>query len=160
MKKIFATSFTLLMICFLAAFAFAQNEHPKSEHPKGHPGKKVTTGDLQKGIETHIKDQSKTDGMFHVDDRVLNKTWNLKLVKVHTDKLTALDKDNYFACVDFKADDGTPVDVDFYMKDDGGKLSVTDTTVHKVNGQARYMYEQKDGFWHRVDVKKDAQNSN
>jgi hypothetical protein len=45
------------------------------------------------------------------------------------------------------------VDVDFFLKKDGDKLAVTDTTVHKVNGNARYNYEEKNGVWVRVAEK-------
>lgn len=137
----------------LPAFVLAGEEHPKEkEHPKSeHPAKKVTIKEIDKSITTAIEEQAKADGMFHVKDDVLDKTWNLTLVKVHKDKLTALDATNYFACVDFKADDGTMVDVDFFLKSQDGKLNVTDTSVHKVNGAARYMYQEKDGFWVRVE---------
>jgi hypothetical protein len=142
---------------FLPAFALTAEEHPKEkeEHPKSeHPAKKVTIQDIEKSITTAIQEQAKADGIFHVKDDVLNKTWNLTLVNVHKDKLTALDATNYFACVDFKADDGTMVDVDFFLKSEGGKLKVTDTSVHKVDGVARYMYQEKDGFWVRVETPK------
>ncbi len=169
MKKVL-TAVSIMLVLFWGVFVFAQTqehpkkaeehpkkaeEHPKKaeEHPKSeHPAKKMTTEDIDGAIRDHITDKSKADSMFHAEDKVLNKTWNLALVKVHKDKLTALDANNYFACVDFKADDGTAVDVDFFLKNDGGKLVPTDTTVHKINGQARYMYEEKDGFWHRVDT--------
>jgi hypothetical protein len=55
--------------------------------------------------------------------------------------------------VDFKADDGTMVDVDFFLKKQGDALAVTETTVHKINGKARYNYEQKDGVWVKVPEK-------
>jgi hypothetical protein len=45
------------------------------------------------------------------------------------------------------------VDVDFFLKKDGDKLVVTDTSVHKINGKARYNYEEKDGVWVRVAEK-------
>ena len=158
------TGVSVMLVLFWGLFVFAQTqEHPKTqeehpkkqEHPKKseHPTQKMTTEDIDGAIRAHITDESESDGMFHVDDTVLNKEWNLTLVKVHKDKLTALDASNYFACVDFKADDGTAVDVDFYLKNEDGKLVVTDTTVHKINNQARFMYEEKDGFWQRVDTK-------
>ena len=112
----------------------------------------MTIDDIDAAIHASIDEQSKADGMFHVQDTVLNKTWNLKLDKVHKDKLTAMSSDTYFACVDFNADDGTKVDVDFYLKNQDGKLAVTDTTVHKINGAARYMYEEKEGLWSRVEA--------
>lgn len=136
----------------------AQQEHPQ-EHPKEHPtrehpaAKPITTADLEKEIKALIADKAKASGgEFPVKDNVLDKTWALELVRVHTDKLTQLDANTYFACVDFKADDGTLVDVDFYLKSDKGKLAMTDITVHKINGQPRFNYVEKEGFWERVPV--------
>jgi hypothetical protein len=145
----------------LAGSALAQQEHPQ-EHPKKdqkeHPAKEhptakpVTTGDIEKAIRAHVEAMSKkNNGSFPVKDDVLKKTWALTLDRVHTDKLTQLDANTSFACVDFNADDGTKVDVDFFLKSKGDKLEVTDTSVHKINGVARYNYEQDEGgFWKRV----------
>jgi hypothetical protein len=55
--------------------------------------------------------------------------------------------------VDFKAADGTMVDVDFFLKKQGDRLVVAETSVHKVNGTARYNYEEKNGVWVRVAEK-------
>ena len=47
-----------------------------------------------------------------------------------------------FTCVDMKSVDGNDVlDIDFWMVPKGDKLEVTDTKIHKVNGEARYNYE-------------------
>lgn len=159
MKKVISILFATTVAVFFASFTLAGEEHPKQkEHPKSeHPAKKVTIADIDKSITTAIQDQAKADGMFHVKDAVLDKTWDLTLVKVHKDKLTALDDSNYFACVDFKAVDGTMVDVDFFLKSQDGKLKVTDKSVHKVNGVARYAYQEKNGFWVRVENPKTEQ---
>lgn len=127
----------------------AQQEHPK-EHPKKqeHP---ASTADLDKAIRAHVDELAKkNNGRFPVKDDVLEKSWALALDRVHTDKLTQLKDDTYFACVDFKADDGTAVDVDFYLQSKDGQLAITDTTVHKINGKARFHYEQKGDRWERV----------
>jgi hypothetical protein len=132
-----------------------KKEHPM-EHPAEHPGSgnKVSTDDIDKAIRAHIeKISGASHGSFPVKDDVLKKTWELKLDRVHNDKLQALADGRYFACVDFKAADGTMVDVDFFMKKEGEGLAVIDTTVHKVNGKARYGYEEKDGVWVRVAEK-------
>jgi len=131
-----------------------QKEHPK-EHPQNPPSeKKVSTDDIDAAIRAHIEEKSKASGgRFEVRDDVLNKTWSLELVRVHKDKLQALADGRYFACVDFKAPDATMVDVDFFLKKDGDKLAVTDTTVHKIDGKARYNYEEKNGVWERVTEK-------
>jgi len=150
MKKSFSLALALSLSAALAAVsALAQQK----EHPKEHPqsAKKLSTDDLDAAIRAHIEEKSKTSGgRFEVRDDVLNKTWSLELVRVHKDKLQALADGRYFACVDFKAPDATMVDVDFFLKKDGDKLAVTDTTVHKIDGKARYNYEEKNGVWVRV----------
>ena len=150
MKKFFSLALPLSLSAALAAVsALAQQK----EHPKEHPqsAKKLSTDDLDAAIRAHVEEKSKASGgRFEVRDDVLNKTWSLELVRVHKDKLQALADGRYFACVDFKAPDATMVDVDFYLKKDGDKLAVTDTTVHKIDGKARYNYEEKNGVWVRV----------
>ena len=150
MKKSFSLALALSLSAALAAVSARgqQKEHPK-EHPQS--AKKLSTDDLDAAIRAHIEEKSKaSDGRFEVRDDVLNKTWSLELVRVHKDKLQALADGRYFACVDFKAPDATMVDVDFFLKKDGDKLAVTDTTVHKIDGKARYNYEEKNGVWVRV----------
>jgi len=143
----------------MALFSLPARGQEKKEHPKEHPEhpkseKKVSTEDIDKSIREHIEKTAKASGgKFPVRDGVEKKTWELDLVKVHKDRLQALADGTYFACVDFKAADGTMVDVDFFLKKDGGALAVTDTTVHKINGKARYSYEEKDGVWVRVAEK-------
>ncbi len=150
---VLAVAFCLVGAVGLRAQSEHPQEHPKQEHPKQeHPAAKpVSTATLEKAIKDQIAEKAKANGgKFAVRDDVLDKTWQLELVKVHTDKLTQLDDKTYFACVDFKSTDGTLVDVDFFMKNDNGKLTLSDTTVHKVNGKARYSYEKKGNFWERV----------
>ena len=48
-----------------------------------------------------------------------------------------------------KSNDGH-LDVDFFEKEKDGKLSMSDMTIHKVDGKARYGWEEKNGFWKRV----------
>lgn len=39
------------------------------------------------------------------------------------------------------------------MENKNGKLVMEDVTIHKVNGQPRYNWEEKDGFWKRVALR-------
>src|SRR6266542_6901371 len=148
-----------LALTVLALFSIPSLAQEKKEHPKEHPEhpkseKKVSTEDIDKAIRQHIEKTAKaSEGKFPVKDDVLKKNWDLELVKVHKDRLQALADGTYFACVDFKAADGTMVDVDFFLKKEGNALAVTDTTVHKINGKARYSYQEKDGVWVRVAEK-------
>jgi hypothetical protein len=154
----------VLALALVAPASLAAQEHPTggpakpmehpakpAEHPKAKP---VSTATLEKAIREQIEEKTKADGgTFKIHDAVLNKDWALTLVRVHTDKLTQLDADTYFACTDFRAEDGTLVDIDFYMKEKDGKLALSDTTIHKVNGKPRFNYEKKNGYWERVAVK-------
>jgi hypothetical protein len=156
MKMFFSLALAVSLSAVLPAVSALaqQKEHPK-EHPQNPPSeKKVSTDDIDAAIRAHIEEKSKASGgRFEVRDDVLSKTWSLELVRVHKDKLQALADGRYFACVDFKAPDATMVDVDFFLKKDGDKLAVTDTTVHKIDGKARYNYEEKNGVWERVTEK-------
>ena len=153
MRRIKVLPVLVAALCFAGAASLpAQKEHPK-EHPKqtNTAVKPISTATLERAIKDQIAEKARANGgKLAVQDDVLSKTWRLELVRVHTDKLTQLDEKTYFACVDFKADDGTPVDVDFYMKNDNDKVTLSDTTVHKVNGKPRFTYEKKGNFWERV----------
>ena len=114
----------------------------------------VVTKDIQHGIEEHIQEQIRLgEGYFRLpfDDVELE----LKLVRVHTEYLANLGPGRHFACVDLASVDGDVYDVDFFLAGEPGKMAVTETTVHKVNGQPIYLWEQKrDKTWRRVAAKK------
>ena len=143
--------FIALATAFSVGIMIAQ-EHP--EHPKAKEQPKqshaYTMDELEKAITAEIQNDSKADGFYHLKDG--DKTWNLTLDHVHKEKLARIDPKTYFACTDFKSDDNHTVDVDFFMKDDGEKLVLTDATLHKVDGKARYNWKEKDGYWVRVPV--------
>jgi transglutaminase-like putative cysteine protease len=114
----------------------------------------VVTADIQAGIERHIEEQTRAgQGYFHLADD--QRQLRLKLVRVHTEYLANLGPRRHFACVDLVGTDGEVYDVDFFLAGDPGAMTVTETTVHKINGQPRYTWEQKkDHTWHRVPVEK------
>lgn len=130
--------------------AWAQDTHA--------PVPSVVTADIQAGIEKHIEDQSRLgDGYFILPFE--NKDLRLKLVRVHVEYLANLGPQRHFACVDLADTDGEVYDVDFFLKGDPGAMSVTETTVHKINGQPLYTWEQKkDRTWQRVPVENAAQH--
>ena len=110
----------------------------------------VVTADIQAGIEKHIAEQTMLgDGYFKI--AFDNEELNLKLVRVHTEYLANLGPQQHFACVDLASTDGHVYDVDFFLSGNRGDMTVTETTVHKTNGQPLYLWEQKqDKTWHRV----------
>ena len=76
----------------------------------------------------------------------------LDLVRVHDDRFSNLGGDKYFACVDMKGADGKIYDIDFFMLVKPGKLTVTETSVHKINGKPLYNWKQEGGVWKKVKV--------
>lgn len=116
--------------------------------------KKVTTAEIQAGIERHIEEQVRLGGgYFKLPFR--DKELRLKLVRVHTEYLSNLGPGRYFACVDMADISGDVYDVDFFLAGEPAAMRVTETTVHKINGQPFYAWEQKsDNTWQRVPVKK------
>ncbi|MHC4330562.1 MAG: transglutaminase domain-containing protein, partial [Planctomycetota bacterium] len=102
----------------------------------------VVTKDIQDGIEKHIEEQTRLgEGYFRLpfDETELR----LKLVRVHTEYLANLGPRRHFACVDLASSDGDVYDVDFFLAGDPGAMTVTETTVHKTNGQPHYVWKQK-----------------
>jgi transglutaminase-like putative cysteine protease len=112
----------------------------------------VVTADIQAGIERHIEEQTRFgDGYFTLP--YAGEELRLKLVRVHTEYLANLGPRRHFACVDLANVDGNVYDVDFFLEGDPGAMTVTETTVHKFNGQPFYVWEQKrDGTWARAPV--------
>jgi hypothetical protein len=128
-------------------------EHPKkgAEHPtKGGAEKQVSTADISAGIKKNIAAQSKknADGKFHV--KYESQDLALVLTKVHDDRLQDLGGGKYFACVDMKATDGKTYDIDFFLTGQPGKMKVTETSVHKIDGKPLYDWKEENGTWHKV----------
>ena len=112
----------------------------------------VVTTDIKAGIEKHIEELSEANGGFFpiVFD---GKQMKLKLVRVHMEYLANLGPRRHFACVDLASEDGNVYDVDFFLEGDPGNMTVTETTVHKLNGRPFYLWrEQEDGVWVHVEA--------
>jgi gas vesicle protein len=137
-------------------------EHPKktaeqpkqgAEHPKkSEAAKQVSTADISAGIKKNIQTESKkgSDGKFHV--KYEGQDLALELIKVHDDRLQDLGDGKYFACVDMKGTDGKTYDIDFFLTGQPGKMKVTDTSVHKIDGKPLYNWKEENGKWNKVPV--------
>ena len=130
-------------------------EHPKKggEHPKkGGEEKQVSTADISAGIKKNIDAESKTssDSKFHVKHE--GQDLALELIKVHDDRLSDLGGGKYFACVDMKGADGKTYDIDFFLTGQPGNMSVTETSVHKIDGKPLYNWKEENGKWNKVPV--------
>lgn len=116
------------------------------------PVPQVVTADIQAGIEAHIERESRRGGgYFNLPYN--GETLRLKLVRVHMEYLSNLGPRRHFACVDLASTEGDVYDVDFFLEGDPGRMKVTETTVHKINGQPFYLWEQNEAdAWVRVPV--------
>ena len=112
----------------------------------------ASMSDVSDGLKRFISGYAakSPDNKFHIPYQ--RKDLALDLVKLHDDRLSNLGGDKYFACVDMKGADGKIYDIDFFMVVKPGKLTVTETSVHKINGKALYNWKQEGGIWKKVKV--------
>ena len=128
--------------------------NPVSVRPPvaAEPEANVVTADIQAAIERHVEAQVQAGGgTFPLTFG--EKQLRLKLVRVHTEYLSSLGPTRQFACVDLADVDGDVYDVDFFIDGGRGGMKVTETTVHKLNGQPYYAWDQgEDGTWRRIEM--------
>jgi len=155
-KGILATAAVSLFLIASRQMAAQEKhpEHPKKEHPTDKGAGGVSKADLAAAIRTWVdKESAANAGWLKVEDPVQNKTLELKLDKVHDDRLSQVGPNTYFACADFVEKDGTRYDIDIFMqgksKDD---LKETEVSVHKVNGKERYAWFEENGVWKKKPV--------
>ena len=114
--------------------------------------REVSNADISAGIKRHINNERRraADKKFHVNYQ--GKNLALDLLKVHDDRLSSLGGGKYFACVDMKGAGGTIYDIDFFMAGQPGSMTVTETSVHKINGKPLYNWKEQGGVWKKVRV--------
>jgi hypothetical protein len=117
---------------------------PASEHP-GHMATKRGWEVMSAVEHGALSEQAKNNGVFKLKDDKTGKVLDLEFVDTHQPIRQLDDNGHYFACTDFRAV-GTKdqiYDIDFWITDKDGKMTVEQTRVHKVP-------EQKDGHWVQV----------
>jgi hypothetical protein len=155
-----------VLFCFLApVLSLPAQDHPRATQqsqsqqlPQSAKGAAQATmmqasmSDVSDGLKRFISDYAakSADKKFHMPYQ--HKDLALDLVRVHDDRFSSLGSDKYFACVDMKGADGKLYDIDFFMLVKPGKLTVTETSVHKINGKALYNWKQEGGVWKKVRV--------
>ena len=110
----------------------------------------ATMSDVSDGLKKFISGYvaKSADKKFHMPYN--RKDLALDLIKVHDNRFSSLGGNKYFACVDMKGSDGKIYDIDFLMAVQPGKLSITETSVHKINGKPLYNWKEENGVWKRV----------
>jgi hypothetical protein len=117
---------------------------PASEHP-GHLATKRGWEVMSAVEQNAMQESSRNNGVFKLKDDKTGKELALEFVDTHQ-PVRQLDNDgHYFACTDFRVV-GTKnqiYDIDFWVTDKDGKMTVDQTKVHKVP-------EEKNGQWVQV----------
>ena len=151
MKKI------ILFTVFLPSLVVAQ-EHPTKSKKTEHPtttitpqivqGEKITLQNLAQAIESFVEADITLRGAFLVIDPSTNEVLKLTLEKVHKERLSHVSNNIYFACADFYEDSGKIYDLDIFLQGNNtDNLTVTEISVHKEDGEARYGWLEQDGIW-------------
>jgi len=142
------------MVHPLGLWAQEHPEHPRRDSVKEKKEAILSTETLAQAITNYVqKETMLKGGYFLYYDEKLKKPLMLTLEKVHRDKLSHVGEGVYFACSDFKADNGKTYDLDFFMKENDSGLEVSEINVHKENGIPRYSWVEENGIWKR-NVKK------
>jgi len=126
----------------------------KEKEVKQSASKKVTIQDVERGIRANIARRVKEgDGYFNFSKDTID--LSLKLVRVHTEYLSVLGSNRFFACVDLATTTGDVYDVDFFMEGEAENMKVVQTDVHKLNGKPFYTWKKnkEDKTWFTVPVK-------
>ena len=150
MIRIAFNSILLMAVALAVSACYGKKQANFVEHKKQSP--KVSIAEIEEGIKAFIlKKTEENDGFFEVKDR--GQAFKMKLVRVHTEYLANLGPQRHFACVDLADENGDVYDVDFFLSGEPGKMNVTETSVHKLNGKPYYAWKQKpDKTWDRVAV--------
>jgi len=113
---------------------------------------KVVTADIEEGIQANIAKKVEEDGGYF-NMNADGKELRLQLVRVHTEYLSNLGPNRHFACVDLADVSGDVYDVDFFLEGEPGNMTVTETTLHKLNGKPFYTWKQRENkTWYKLPV--------
>lgn len=98
---------------------------------------------IRQAIQDHIALTERRDGVFTIEDDVAGTPRTLTLVRVH--ERVGKTGDFYYSCTDMRdVQTGELLDLDFDVEATDGTLSVADVRIHKLQGQARYTYDEND----------------
>lgn len=145
------------LILGFPAMSAAQEEHPEEqehpeeteeEHPEGREHADLTVDELADAIAGYVEERAGDDGYMTIEDPEAGEEIDLRLDKVHRERLSKVAPHTYFACADFVTREGVVYDLDVFMKGtDAEALEFHDLSIHKVAGEPRYTWYEEDGTW-------------
>ncbi|MFS4418198.1 transglutaminase-like domain-containing protein [Maribacter sp. 2307ULW6-5] len=142
-----------MSLVFLMACGTAEKKEKPSNGVASAMAPKVVTADIEAGITSHIAQKVAADGGYFKMEDAEGKELKLQLVRVHTEYLSNLGPNRHFACVDLADVSGDVYDVDFFLEGPAGEMTVTETTLHKLNGRPFYTWKQReDKTWYKLPL--------
>ncbi|MBI4436052.1 MAG: hypothetical protein HY590_01340 [Candidatus Omnitrophica bacterium] len=120
-------------------------EHGGTTQEHGGQALKVepSADQIRQAIRDHIAATEQKKGAFTIKDEATGATRTLKLARVH-DRVGKTGN-FYYSCSDMRdVKNGELLDLDFDVDAKGGQLKVVDERIHKVEGKARYTYDEND----------------
>ena len=147
----------ILLLSLLCVFLVSCQSNPDKSSQESNKvvqdAVKVTISDVEKGIRANIETRiQEGEGYFNFQNDTLD--LSLKLVRVHTEYLSILGPNEFFACVDLATVNGDVYDMDFFLKGKPDNMQVIRTELHKLNGKPYYTWKKrKDKTWFTVPVK-------
>ncbi len=143
-----------IVVLIIIGFACQPSTDESPETTAQKHNKKVTIEEVEQGIRADIAAKTEAGGGYF---KFSNDTIDLqlKLVRVHTEYLSVLGPNQYFACVDLATENGDVYDMDFFLSGKPGEMQVTRTELHKLNGKPYYTWKRnrKNKTWFTVPVK-------
>ena len=105
-----------------------------------------TNQEIRMAMKTYaLEVTNQNGGFFPIHDEKTGTDRKLTFQRVHERVGKLSTRDGYFSCADFNDQtSGEALDVDFWVTMQNGILQVTGSEIHKVNGQARFTYNEKD----------------
>ena len=110
---------------------------------------------LTAAVSAYINaEASRQGGKFAIDDPEQKQRLSLTLTTVHREGTRKMEDGRYFACADFKGQDGRAYDLDVTMRVNANGLLADEVWIHKQDGTPRYNWVQPNGVWTREPTTK------
>lgn len=128
----------------------SQSDTASSAKKKGEGQATMSTAKFANAVRKRILEKAKKEGghLKLPDPRKKDDSLEVKLKNVVESTVVLQEKDVRYVCAKFKGvKDGKDYDIDFFMEgnEPSSLKAAREPIVHKVDGKARYKYEEEDG---------------
>lgn len=114
--------------------------------PSAVPPTRPTNEEIRAAMQSYaLRVTDENGGFFPIHDEKTGADRKLTFQQVHQRVGKLSTRNGYFSCADFVDQaTGEALDLDFWVTMEGEKLEVTATEIHKVGGNPRFTYNDKD----------------